>query len=357
MPSEAAPPPEALGRFKTYLALWIFLAIVSGLTLGHTVPGLFRGLQAFEVGHVNLAIAALVWLMIFPTMVQVDFSKIRSAAGWPQGLALTLATNWILKPISMAAFGSLFLGIVFAPYLGGAEAKGYLAGLILLGAAPCTGMVFVWSRLTGGDATFTIVQVSINDLVLLVAFAPIVAFLLGVTEVAIPWPTLLLSTTVFVVFPLVGGFIARTQLLRQGGLEAVDRFADRFAPLTTYGLLFLVAVLFGLQAESVLENPGAVGLIAIPITLQAYFIFAVAYAIAFLWRLPAAIAAPAALIGTSNFFELAIAVAIGLFGIESFAALATVVGVLVEVPVMLSLVRFANTTRDRFDARAAPATA
>lgn len=343
-----------IGAFQAYLSVWILLSIGAGLTIGTTAPWAFSWLRDFEVGNVNLAIAILVWLMIFPTMVKVDFSRLGSAGGWRKGLALTLATNWLIKPFSMAALGTWFLSGLFAPWIGPEEAKGYIAGLILLGAAPCTGMVFVWSRLTGGDAAFTVVQVSINDLVLLVAFAPLVGFLLGVAEVSIPWTTLVLATAVFVVLPLASGYLVRRRLLRsRGGEEAVHRFADRFAPLTSYGLLLLVVVLFGLQAESVLGDPLAVGLIAIPITLQAYLIFGVAYGWAWAWRLPSAIAAPAALIGTSNFFELAVAVAIGLFGIESPAALATVVGVLVEVPVMLTLVEVANATRGRMDARAA----
>lgn len=351
MTNAAASPAREIGVFKAYLSVWIFLSITAGLSLGAFAPWVFSWLRAFDVGSVNLAIAVLVWLMIFPTMTKVDFSQLKSA-GWEKGLVLTLTTNWLIKPFSMAALGTLFLGGLFAPWIAPEEAKGYIAGLILLGAAPCTGMVFVWSRLTGGDAAFTVVQVSINDLVLLIAFAPLVALLLGVANVSIPWATLSLATAIFVVLPLVAGYLVRRHLLARGGEEAVDRFAGRFSPLTSFGLLLLVMVLFGLQAESVLGDPLAVGLIAVPVTIQAYLIFAVAYGWAWVWRLPSSIAAPAALIGTSNFFELAVAVAIGLFGIESFAALATVVGVLVEVPVMLTLVRLTNATRSRIDARA-----
>ena len=357
MSTRAAVPAGEIGTFKAYLSLWVLLAISGGLLLGAAWPEAFAWLRAFEVGHVNLAIAVLVWLMIFPTMVKVDFSQLGSAPGWSRGLALTLATNWLVKPFTMTALGSLFLLGLFAPWIAAETARGYLAGLVLLGAAPCTGMVFVWSRLTNGDPAFTVVQVSINDLVLLVAFAPLVAMLLGVADVSVPWPTLLLATVIFVVLPLAAGVVARRRLLARGGEESVHRFADRFAPLTEYGLLALVAVLFGLQAEAVLENPLEVSLIAAPIILQAYLIFAVAYGWAWAWRLPSRIAAPAALIGTSNFFELAVAVAIGLFGIDSPAALATVVGVLVEVPVMLSLVRLANAWGARADARAAVAAA
>ncbi len=344
---------ENLGAFKTYLSLWVFLSIAAGLVFGTTAPWAFDWLRTFEVGSVNLATACLVWLMIFPTMVKVDFSQLASAPGWTKGLTLTLTTNWLIKPFTMLALGTLFLGVAFSQWIPPEKANGYIAGLILLGAAPCTGMVFVWSRLTGGNAAFTVVQVSINDLVLLVAFAPLVAFLLGVADVVVPWTTLALATAVYVVFPLAAGFLARRALMRRGGAGAVDRFAGRFSPLTSYGLLLLVAVLFGMQAESVLGDPLAVGLIAIPITIQAYLIFAIAYFWAWVWRLPTSIAAPAALIGTSNFFELSVAVAIGLFGVDSPAALATVVGVLVEVPVMLSLVRIINRWRGRIDARAA----
>ena len=351
--SRSTSPAREIGSFKAYLSVWILLAIVAGLAVGTWAPWAFGWLQAFEVGSVNLAVAVLVWGMIFPTMVEVDFSQLGRTAGWGRGLALTLTANWLVKPFTMAALGTLFLAGIFAPWVAPEDARGYIAGLILLGAAPCTGMVFVWSRLTGGDATFTVVQVSINDLVLLVAFAPLVALLLGVADVPVPWSTLVLATGLFVVLPLVAGALVRRRLLARGGPDAVARFAERSSPLTTYGLLLLVAVLFGLQAESVLGDPLAVALIAVPVTLQAYLIFALAYGGAWAWRLPSSIAAPAALIGTSNFFELAVAVAIGLFGIHSAAALATVVGVLVEVPVMLTLVGFVNGMRRRVDDRAA----
>lgn len=352
MTSLAPSPVREMGIFKAYLAVWVFLSIAAGLAIGIAAPWAFSWLHAFEVGSVNLAIAVLVWLMIFPTMVEVDFSQLAKSSDWGKGLTLTLTTNWLIKPFTMAALGTVFLASWFAPWISPEDAKGYIAGLILLGAAPCTGMVFVWSRLTGGDPTFTVVQVSINDLILLVAFAPLVGVLLGVAGVQIPWTTLVLATAVFVVLPLVAGYVVRRHLLSRGGKEAVSHFADRFSTLTSYGLLLLVMVLFGLQADSVVGDPLAVGLIAVPITIQAFLIFAVAYCWAWAWRIPSSIAAPAALIGTSNFFELAVAVAIGLFGIDSAAALATVVGVLVEVPVMLMLVRFANATRVRLDARA-----
>lgn len=354
MPAKAV---SEIGAFKAYLSLWIAAAIVAGLVLGSAFPEAFARLHVFEVGSVNLAIAALVWLMIFPTMVKVDFSQLGSAPGWTRGLALTVTTNWLVKPLTMAALAVLFLRHVFAPWIPADEAQGYVAGLILLGAAPCTGMVFVWSRLTGGDPNFTVVQVSINDLILLVAFAPLVALLLGVSEVSVPWSTLLLATGVFVVLPLVAGALVRRRLVARGGSAAADRFAARFGPLTSAGLLLLVGLLFGLQAERVLGRPFTVLLIAVPLLIQTYLIFGLAYGWARFWRLPASIAAPAALIGSSNFFELSIAVAIGLFGVGSAAALATTVGVLVEVPVMLSLVWVANRSRERVDAASAAAIA
>ncbi len=344
---------QEMGTFSAYLTVWIAIAIVAGLVLGKVAPGLFSWIQIFEIGHVNLVIAVLVWLMIFPTMVKVDFSKLGQGGGWVRGLVLTVTTNWLIKPLSMAMLAIFFLTHVFSAWIPAEDASGYVAGLILLGAAPCTGMVFVWSRLTKGDSTFTVVQVSINDLILLVAFGPIVAFLLGVADVSIPWTTLALATAVFVVFPLVAGILVRTRLLKRGGEEAVTRFADHFSPVTSWGLLVLVMVLFGLQAEQVLAKPSVVFLISVPLLIQSYGIFTFAFAWAWFWRLPMSLAAPAALIGTSNFFELAIAVAIGLFGVDSPAALATVVGVLVEVPVMLSLVSLANRLRGPFDARAA----
>lgn len=340
-----------IGRFNAYLTVWVALAIGAGLAIGAVYPPAFAWLRVLEFGSVNLPIAALVWLMIFPTMVKVDFSRLGSASGWTKGLVLTVTTNWLVKPFTMAALAWLFLAFFFSRWIPAEDARGYIAGLILLGAAPCTGMVFVWSRLTRGDPTFTVVQVSINDLILLVAFAPLVAFLLGVADVPIPWSTLLLATAAFVVLPLAAGVFVRRRLLGTGGEAAVQQFARRFEPVTSAGLLLLVMVLFGLQAEHVLRQPFTVLLIAIPLLVQAYGIFVLAFGWAWIWRLPTSVAAPAALIGTSNFFELAVAVAIGIFGFDSAAALATVVGVLVEVPVMLSLVWVANRSRGLVDAR------
>lgn len=343
-----APPPVArIGAFKRYLTAWIAAAIVFGLAIGSAAPAALAWLHVFEVGQVNLAIAVLVWLMIFPTMVKVDLSKLANGRHFSKGLAVTVTTNWLIKPLAMSGLATLFLSVFFSSWVPPDDARGYIAGLILLGAAPCTGMVFVWSRLAGGDAAFTVAQVAINDLILVVAFAPLVGLLLGVADVGVPFTTLAWATGVFVILPLAAGAVARRRLLRRGGAHAVERFATRFDPLTSSGLLLLVALLFGLQAEAILAQPAAVCLIAVPLLVQAYGIFGIAYGWARQWGLPNDIAAPAALIGTSNFFELAIAVAIGLFGLDSPAALATVVGVLIEVPVMLSLVSLLHRLQGR----------
>lgn len=331
--------------FGRYLTVWVALAIVGGIGLGLAVPGLFAAIAAVEFASVNLVVAVLIWAMVFPMMVNVDFASVVGVARQPKGLLVTLAVNWLIKPFSMALLAVLFFNTIFAPWIAPEDASQYIAGLILLGAAPCTAMVFVWSQLTRGDATYTLVQVSVNDLIMVVAFAPIVAFLLGVTDIAVPWQTLLLSTVLYVVLPLIAGLAMRRHL---GSSAAIDAFANRAKPWSIIGLLATVVILFGLQSETIVEAPLVIALIATPIIIQSYGIFALAYAVAYAWRVPHRIAAPCALIGTSNFFELAVAVAISLFGLHSGAALATVVGVLVEVPVMLSLVGFANRTRKNF---------
>ncbi|WP_370203402.1 ACR3 family arsenite efflux transporter, partial [Salipiger bermudensis] len=279
--------------------------------------------------------------------VSVDFGAVAGVARQPKGLMVTLVVNWLIKPFTMAFLAVLFFDHLFAPWIAPEDAAQYIAGLILLGAAPCTAMVFVWSQLTRGDATYTLVQVSVNDLIMVVAFAPIVALLLGVTEIAVPWDTLVLATVLYVVLPLVAGLLTRRAL---GSDAAIAAFTARIKPLSMIGLIATVAILFGLQGDTILSRPGIIALIAVPILIQSYGIFALAYGAAFLLKVPHRIAAPCAMIGTSNFFELAVAVAISLFGLNSGAALATVVGVLVEVPVMLSLVAFANRTRARFPA-------
>jgi len=333
--------------FERYLTVWVGLAMVAGIAIGTAAPGLVAAIAAAEVARVNLVVAVLIWAMVYPMMVGVDPGSLRGALRQPKGLAITLAVNWLVKPFTMAALGVLFFQHVFAGLIPPADAQQYLAGLILLGAAPCTAMVFVWSQLTRGDESYTLLQVSVNDVVMVVAFAPIVAFLLGVTDITVPWETLLLSVALFVVLPLGAGVWTRRWLASPA---RIDAFRDRVKPWSMVGLIATVVILFGLQGSVILDRPLVIALIAVPILVQSYGIFALAYAAAFALKVPHRVAAPCALIGTSNFFELAVAVAISLFGLNSGAALATVVGVLVEVPVMLSLVAFANRTRARFAA-------
>ena len=337
-----------MGLFERYLSIWVSLAIAIGIGLGQIVPGAFEALARFGYANVNFAVALLIWAMVWPMMIGVDFSAMRRVGEKPKGLIITLVVNWLIKPFTMAALGVLFFRHVFAPFIPPGDAEGYIAGLILLGAAPCTAMVFVWSHLTRGDPNYTLVQVSVNDAVMVFAFAPIVAFLLGVTDIAVPWETLLLSVALYVVVPLMAGILARNALKKRGGEGSVTAFTRRIKPLSVIGLLATVTLLFGFQSETILAKPIIIALIAVPILIQSYGIFALAYAAAWAWKVPHKVAAPCAMIGTSNFFELAVAVAISLFGLNSGAALATVVGVLVEVPVMLSLVAFANRTRNAF---------
>ncbi|MCB9524250.1 MAG: ACR3 family arsenite efflux transporter [Myxococcales bacterium] len=339
-----------MGVFERFLSLWVALAIAAGVGLGLVAPGLFEGIARLEWARVNLVVAALIWLMIYPMMLKVEPACLKDVGRRPKGLALTVVVNWLIKPFSMAALGVLFFQHVFAGLVPAADAQQYIAGMILLGVAPCTAMVFVWSHLTDGDANYTLVQVSVNDLILVFAFAPIAGLLLGVTDLTVPWGTLLASVVIFVVIPLGAGLLTHTRLVRAGGPQAIDRLSARLKPAAIVGLLLTVVLLFGFQAETLIAQPGRVALIAVPLLLQSYGIFAIAYGLARTLRLPFNVAAPAALIGTSNFFELAVAVAISLFGLNSGAALATVVGVLIEVPVMLSLVAFANRTRGWFPA-------
>ncbi|MFN3210206.1 MAG: ACR3 family arsenite efflux transporter [Roseovarius sp.] len=341
---------NGLGIFERYLSVWIALAIVLGIGIGTVAPGLVQAVAAAEVASVNLVVAVLIWAMIYPMMIGVDLSTIPAVARQPRGLIITLLVNWLIKPFTMALLAVLFFDVVFAPWIAPEDAAQYTAGLILLGAAPCTAMVFVWSQLTRGDATYTLVQVTVNDLIMVVAFAPIVAFLLGVTDITVPWQTLVTATVLYVVLPLVAGLLTRRAL---GSKAAIGAFTAKVKPWSIIGLIATVVILFGLQGELILANPLVIVLIAVPILIQSYGIFAVAYGAAYALRVPHRIAAPCAMIGTSNFFELAVAVAISLFGLNSGAALATVVGVLVEVPVMLSLVAFANRTRTKFAGHAA----
>jgi len=336
-----------MGIFERFLTIWVAAAILAGVLAGLGMPGLFQSIAALEVAHVNLPVAVLIWIMITPMMVQIDFAAIRDVGRRPAGLVLTLVVNWLIKPFSMAALGWLFFRVLWVDFVDPATAAEYIAGMILLGVAPCTAMVFVWSRLTQGDATYTLVQVSVNDVIMIFAFAPIAAFLLGVSAVPVPWQTLVLSVVLYVVLPLGAGILIRRAL----GTEArISALLERLKPWSVTGLLATVVLLFGFQAQTIIAKPFAILLIAIPLLIQTYGIFAIAYAAAKMMRLPHKIAAPACMIGTSNFFELAVAVAISLFGLHSGAALATVVGVLVEVPVMLSLVAFANRTRHWFPA-------
>ncbi|UWQ98402.1 ACR3 family arsenite efflux transporter [Rhodobacteraceae bacterium S2214] len=333
--------------FEKYLSVWIALAMGAGILLGNLAPALINAIAAAEVASVNLVVAVLIWAMVYPMMVGVDPRSLKDVAKQPRGLLITLVVNWLIKPFTMAALAVLFFEVVFAPWIAPEDASQYIAGLILLGAAPCTAMVFVWSQLTRGDETYTLLQVSVNDLIMVIAFAPIVAFLLGVTDITVPWSTLVLSVILFIALPLVAGLITRAKL---GSEAAIDAFQARVKPYSVVGLIVTVMILFGLQGQTIVAKPFVIVLIAVPIILQSYGIFAIAYAAAFAMKVPHRIAAPCALIGTSNFFELAVAVAISLFGLNSGAALATVVGVLVEVPVMLTLVAFANRTRARFGA-------
>ena len=346
--SETAPATSPIGSFEKWLSLWVALALGAGLALGSLVPGLFQLLAAAEVARVNLVIAVLIWAMVYPMMVGVDFGALGQIGDRPKGLVVTLVVNWLIKPFTMAGLGVLFFHYVFAGLIPPEDAQAYLAGVILLGAAPCTAMVFVWSELTRGDPTYTLVQVSLNDVVMIFAYAPIVAVLLGVTDIPVPWETLLLSVGLYVVIPLAAGMLTRQALVRRGGEAAVEAFKARVKPGSVIGLLLTVVLLFGFQGHVILDRPLVIAMIAVPLLIQTYGIFVIAYGAAIAWKLPFNVAAPCAMIATSNFFELSVAVAISLFGLGSGAALATVVGVLVEVPVMLSLVAVANRTRHWF---------
>jgi ACR3 family arsenite transporter len=337
-----------MGFFERYLSVWIGLCILTGMLLGNLLPELFQFIAKLEVAHVNLPVAIFIWVMIFPMMVQVDFSAIKDIGKKPKGLVLTLVINWLIKPFTMAALGWLFFRVLFVDWVDPQTASEYIAGMILLGVAPCTAMVFVWSQLTKGDANYTLAQVSINDIIMIFAFAPIAAFLLGVSNVTVPWDTLILSVVLYVLIPLVAGVLTRRALDRPDNHQRLQSFLDTTKPISIAGLLATVILLFGFQAEVILQQPLAIVLIAIPLLIQTYGIFAIAFFGAKALKLPHNIAGPACLIGTSNFFELAVAVAISLFGLQSGAALATVVGVLVEVPVMLSLVAIINRSRHWF---------
>ena len=351
-PHLETPADAGLGVFEKWLSIWVAAAILAGIVIGNVAPDTVAILAGMEYASVNLVVAVLIWAMIYPMMVGVDFASLRHIGDKPKGLVITVVVNWFIKPFTMAALGVLFFKYIFAGLILPDDAEQYIAGLILLGAAPCTAMVFVWSQMTKGDPAYTLVQVSVNDIIMIFAFAPIVAVLLGVTDIVVPWATLLLSVALYVVIPLVAGALTRRALLARsdGDETAITAFTRRIKPLSVLGLLLTVILLFAFQAQTIVTQPLLIALIAVPILIQSYGIFFVSYAAAWAWKVPHNVAAPCALIGTSNFFELAVAVAIGVFGLGSGAALATVVGVLVEVPVMLSLVAFANRTRSNFPA-------
>ena len=336
-----------MGLFERYLSVWVALTMLLGVIAGNLTPGLFQLVASFEYAQVNLVIALFIWVMIYPMMVQIDFSAIKDVTKKPKGIVLTLVVNWLIKPFTMALLGWLFFRVLFADWVDPQTATEYIAGMILLGVAPCTAMVFVWSQLTKGDANYTLVQVSINDIIMIFAFAPISALLLGVSDITVPWSTLILSVVLYVLLPLLAGVWTRKSFATKEP-EKLTALLAQIKPWSIFGLLATVVLLFGFQAQTILNQPLAIVLIAIPLLLQTYGIFALTYFAGCKLHLPHNIAAPAGMVGASNFFELAVAVAISLFGLNSGAALATVVGVLVEVPVMLSLVWFANRTSHWF---------
>ncbi len=348
---------QGLGFFEKYLTIWVAVCIVVGILVGSVFPGIPALLSKWEYAHVSIPVAVLIWFMIYPMMVQIDFGSIVRVGKEPRGLIVTLVVNWLIKPFTMFLLAWLFLRIFFRPLIDPELARQYVAGAILLGAAPCTAMVFVWSYLSDGNPAHTLVQVAINDLVLLVLYAPIVMFQLGLTKLVVPYDTVLLSVFLYVVIPLAFGYFTRVRLIKAKGLAWFQSsFLPKLKPFTIIGLLLTLIILFSFQGGIILDNPIHILLIAIPLTIQTYLIFIIAYAWAKAWKVDRTVAAPAAMIGASNFFELAVAVAISLFGLKSGAALATVVGVLEEVPIMLSLVAIANRTRHWFPAPApAPA--
>ena len=340
---------SGIGFFEKYLTLWVVLCMVAGVLIGQFLPGIPTFLGRFEYANVSIPIAILIWLMIYPMMLKVDFQSIKDVGKNPKGLFVTWVTNWLIKPFTMFGIAWLFFFVIFKTLIPAELAKDYLAGAILLGAAPCTAMVFVWSHLTHGNPAYTVVQVATNDLIILVAFTPIVALLLGIGGVTIPWDTLLLSVALFVVIPLLGGILTRTAVVKKRGLDYFEKgFLPKFNNVTIIGLLLTLVIIFSFQGKVILENPLHIVLIAVPLIIQTFLIFFIAYGASRLLKLPHDIAAPAGMIGASNFFELAVAVAISLFGAKSPVALATIVGVLVEVPVMLTLVKIANRTTHWF---------
>jgi len=340
---------SGIGFFERYLTIWVAICMIIGVLIGVYLPGIPEFLGNFEYAKVSVPVAILIWLMIYPMMLKVDFRSIKKVGENPKGLIITWVTNWLIKPFTMYGLAMFFFNVVFKDFISPELARDYLAGAVLLGAAPCTAMVFVWSHLTKGDPAYTLVQVATNDLIILVGFVPIVALLLGLSDISVPWATLFLSIVLFVVIPLAAGWISRIIITKNKGLEYFEKtFIPKFSNVTITGLLLTLIIIFSFQGQIIVDNPINIILIAVPLIIQTFFIFFIAYLWAKVWRLPHDVAAPAGMIGASNFFELAVAVSISLFGLDSGATLATVVGVLVEVPVMLTLVKIANNTRGWF---------
>jgi len=346
-PAEADPP--AMPLFERWLTLWVALCIAAGVSLGHFLPGVFRAIGAAEIARVNLPVALLIWLMIVPMLVKIDFAALGQVKEHWRGIGVTLFVNWAVKPFSMAALGWLFVGYLFRPYLPAGQIDSYIAGLILLAAAPCTAMVFVWSNLTKGEPHFTLSQVALNDTVMVFAFAPIVGLLLGLSAITVPWDTLVLSVALYIVVPVIAAQILRRSLLATGGDASLRAFLERLQPLSLGALLATLVLLFGFQGEQILAQPLVIALLAVPILIQVYFNAGLAYLLNRMSGERHCVAGPSALIGASNFFELAVAAAISIFGFQSGAALATVVGVLVEVPVMLSVVWIVNRSKGWYE--------
>ncbi len=340
---------QGISFFEKYLTLWVALCIGVGIIVGYLFPALPIFLKRMEYANVSIPIAFLIWVMIFPMMLKIDFTSVVNALKMPKGLTLTLIINWMIKPFTMFGFAWLFFYVIFQVFIPKPLAEEYIAGAVLLGAAPCTAMVFVWSHLTNGNPAYTLIQVAVNDLIIILAFVPIVGFLLGVTNIPIPWDTLFLSVILFVVIPLTAASLTRRYVIHRKGIDYLNqKLIPKFNSVTITGLLLTLVIIFAFQGDKILQNPFHILLISIPLTIQTFFIFGLGYIWAYWWKLPHSIAAPACMIGASNFFELSVAVAIVLFGLDSGATLATVVGVLVEVPVMLTLVRIANNTRHKF---------
>lgn len=347
-----APAAPAMSVFERYLTVWVALCIVAGIALGQAIPQVFAAIAAAEVARVNLVVAALIWLMIIPMLLKIDFGAMRQVTQHWRGIGVTVFVNWAVKPFSMALLGWFFIRHVFAPYLPAEQLDAYIAGLILLAAAPCTAMVFVWSNLCDGDPEFTLSQVALNDLIMVVAFAPIVGLLLGISAIAVPWSTLLLSVMLYIVVPVIFAAIIRRVVLRRSGEQGLARLLHRFGPVSLSALLLTLVLLFGFQGRQIVDKPLIIAILAVPIVIQVYFNSGLAYWLNRKLGVAHCVAGPSALIGASNFFELSVATAIAVFGVHSGAALATVVGVLVEVPVMLSVVRIVNSSKHWYSARA-----